>query len=180
MEEQTEQREAVSYTYESSEIFLSMVQAEYQNEIERAASIDTKLSISLPIIATYLFSIVQYSGLRILDSMVENMGIRAFYFILIYGLALAFGSASCVQMVMSIVTHQYETVDMNKLNSARHISMPREQYCAAVSARYIHAAFRNALQNDKRGKLHTRGWISAAVSLACFSLFALAAREGGI
>ena len=176
MAEQTEERQTAPYTFESSEVFLSMVQAEYQNEIERAASIDTKLSISLPIIATYLFSIVQYSGLRILDSMVGSMGIRAFLFIIIYALFLFFAGISCVQMVMSTVTHQYETVDMNKLNSARHISMPKEQYCAAVSARYIHAAFRNALQNDKRGKLHTRGWISAAVSLACFGLFALATR----
>ena len=176
MMETTEQTRTVPFTYESSEVFLSMVQAEYQNEIERAASIDTKLSISLPIIATYLFSIVHYSSLRNLQEMVAETGIQALFFSIIYGFSLVFAGVSCVLMVMSTVTHQYETVDMNKLNSAQRISLPKEQYCAAVSARYIHAAFRNALQNQARGKRHTQGWISAAVSLVCFGLFAFATR----
>ena len=47
------------YTYESSELFLSMAQTEYQNEIDRAAALDSKVGISLPVIATYFFLIIQ-------------------------------------------------------------------------------------------------------------------------
>ncbi|MBQ9345750.1 MAG: hypothetical protein IJT94_00235 [Oscillibacter sp.] len=121
MAEQTEQRETVPYTYESSEVFLSMVQADYQNGIERASSIDTKLSISLPIIATYLFGIVQYSSLGDLLESVEGCVWRA-VIMLSYVLMLVSAFASLILMVVSVSTHNYETVNMRKLNNAEQMS----------------------------------------------------------
>lgn len=172
MMETTEQTRTVPYTYESSEVFLSMVQAEYQNGIERAASIDTKLSISLPIVSTYLFSIVQYSSLPAMLKPVNSRMLGGFI-ILLYALMLSCAAVSLVLMVVSVSAHNYETVDMRMLNNAEQMSLPREQYCAAISGMYINASFRNAMQNNKRGYLHILGWVGSAISLACFVLLVL-------
>lgn len=41
--------------FQSSEILFEIVKSEYQNEFNRTSVIDTKVGITLPIIATYFF-----------------------------------------------------------------------------------------------------------------------------
>lgn len=53
-----------SEDYESSEILLEIAKAEYQNGFSRTSVIDTKVGITLPIIATYFFLVLQYESVR--------------------------------------------------------------------------------------------------------------------
>ena len=46
--------------FQSSEILFEIVKSEYQNEFNRTSVIDTKVGITLPIIATYFFLVLQF------------------------------------------------------------------------------------------------------------------------
>lgn len=171
---QSEQRRTAPYTYESSEVFLSMVQADYQSGIERASSIDTKLSISLPIFATYLFSLAQFSSLGNLLEPIES-GIFRIIISLLYAITLLCAVISLVLMVVSVSLHNYESMNMRRLNSAEQMSLPKEQYCAAIASMYINLAFSNTLLNNRRASLHNWGWVIGVVSIVCFITLVLAA-----
>lgn len=50
--------------FQSSEILLEMARAEYQNEFSRTSVIDTKVGITLPIVVTYFFLVLQFESIR--------------------------------------------------------------------------------------------------------------------
>ena len=50
--------------FQSSEILFEIVKSEYQNEFNRTSVIDTKVGITLPIIATYFFLVLQFKSIK--------------------------------------------------------------------------------------------------------------------
>ncbi|MBQ9521904.1 MAG: hypothetical protein IJR72_04965 [Oscillospiraceae bacterium] len=54
--------------YQSGEIFLSMVQTEYQTEKDRAAAFDSKIAFSIPIISAYFFLLAQDTNIVTIQS----------------------------------------------------------------------------------------------------------------
>ena len=49
---------------QSGEVLLDIARSEYQNEFNRTSVLDTKIGITLPIVATYFFLIIQFESIR--------------------------------------------------------------------------------------------------------------------
>ena len=163
----------MSYTYESSEMFLEVVRLEYQNELDRTKVIDSKIAVALPIIATYFFLAVQFSDLKRLVStpIVSKSLLGATLEIMIpfsYIAALSLASLSLLFMFKAISTHSYQTVDPKQFNTAEQMSLQKAQFAAAFSTIYIRALEANSSQNNVRAKHYMLGWRLALISLACF------------
>lgn len=49
---------------QSGEVLLEITKSEYQNEFNRASVLDTKIGITLPVIATYFFLLLQFDSVK--------------------------------------------------------------------------------------------------------------------
>ena len=56
--------ETVEKEFQAGPLFLDIVRAEYQNEKQRTSTIDSKVGITLPIVATYFFLVLQYTDVK--------------------------------------------------------------------------------------------------------------------
>ena len=160
----------MSYSYESSEMFLEVARLEYQNELDRTKVIDSKIAVAFPIIATYFFLAVQFSDLKKLVSapIVSKSLLGATLGITIPFSYIAALFLASLFMFKAISTHSYQTVDPKQFNTAEQMSLPKEQFAAAFSTIYIRALEANSSQNNVRAKHYMRGWRLALISLSCF------------
>ncbi len=161
------------YTYESSEIFLSMVQAEYQNEIDRSAALDSKLGISLPVIATYFFLIIQETDIDSLWNFKLDTGISLpeLFVMLLYPITVITAVISLSLMIRAVMTRNYMKIDIRDFYNAKEMSRPKEQFSAIMPNYYIHAIELNRVQNSKRANEYREGWVFGIVSLVYFSVY---------
>lgn len=168
----------MDYSYESSELFLSIVQLEYQNEFDRTKVIDSKIAVALPIISTYFFLAVQFSSMKkLLDAPISSQSLLATFIDLCiptsYIVALGLASISLLFMFMAISTHSYKTIDSKQFNTASQMSMSKDTYSAAFATIYINATEANRLKNDIRARRYMKGWRYAFISLFCFVIHVL-------
>lgn len=162
--------------YASSGIFLAAAQAGYQNEIARTSSIDTSLSISLPIVAAYFFTAVQRSSLsQAFEEAVEADTPGAVLLFLAYIGMLIGAALSFAFMVRSALPNKYTTIDLKEWNGPR-LSMTELEYSAALATQYLDVTEMIAKTNDSRAVGLAWGWFFGAVSLICYVLHVLFAR----
>ena len=163
------------YTYESSEIFLSMVQTEYQNEIDRSAALDSKVGISIPVISTYFFLIVQETDIQNLWNFTLNAEISVLQIIvsLLYSVAIVTAIISLILMILSIMTRNYKKVAVKEFDNAKEMSRSKEHIAAIIATYYVLAIEWNTSQNNKKAQEYCWGWLFGIISLVDFSLYAL-------
>ncbi|MBR0280078.1 MAG: hypothetical protein IJQ81_00630 [Oscillibacter sp.] len=162
------------YTYESSEIFLSIVQAEYQHEIDRAAALDSKLGISLPVMATYFFLIIQETDIGSLWGSlwksVLNAGSVLELFVLVLYLS-TIGTAIVSLFLMTVALQQnYISVDIAQLYMPKELSKPKERFAATMAQYYLRVIELNKVQSRKRFNKYRLGWAYGISSLIYFSI----------
>ncbi len=161
------------YTYESSEIFLSMVQAEYQHEIDRAAALDSKLGISLPVIATYFFLIIQETDIGSLWNFIPKTGIAIseLFVLLLYPITVITAVISLCSMISAIMIREYLKIPVINLNNAKQMSRPKEVFSAITATYYVVAIENNSKQTNKKAKAYQLGWTFGVISLTYFALY---------
>lgn len=168
------------YTYESSEEFLSMVQAEYQHEIDRAAALDSKLGISLPVMATYFFLIIQETDIGSLWNFAPDTGFSfpGLFVLLLYPVTVITAIISLVLMIRAVMTRNYTSVDLTQLYTAKELSRPKEQFVAIIATYYLVSVRNNRKQNNEKAKTYQSAWTFGIVSLVYFALYMSIIRNG--
>lgn len=161
------------YEYNSSEIFLKSVQAEYQNEISRISVLDSKLNLSLPVISTYFFLVIQRSNLKELynyawEAESNSVFTIRFLDIVAYSIAIVLAIVSLGYTIHAALIHSYKVVDVRQFNNPAEMSVDKNQYSAVISTYYIRAMEINVVQNDERARKYVYGWRFAIASLFCF------------
>ena len=127
--------------FQSSEILFEIVKSEYQNEFNRTSVIDTKVGITLPIIATYFFLALQFKSMKqIFTTRVNIQTVATTLFSicnpLIYIATIVCAAIALIYLFRAIITQSYQAVDPRSFN-------------------------------DKES-LYKRGWIFAMISLGLF------------
>ena len=161
------------YTYESSEIFLSIVQAEYQNEIDRSAALDSKLGISLPVIATYFFLIIQETNIGNLWNFAPGAkySIPELFTLSFYPITVITAIISLCLMIRAIMTREYLKIPVIQLNNAKEMSRPKEVFSAIAATYYVVAIENNAKQTNKKSRAYQSSLTLGTVSLIYFALY---------
>ncbi|MBQ6986332.1 MAG: hypothetical protein IJQ25_05015 [Oscillibacter sp.] len=166
----------MKYSYESSEMFLSMVQKEYESEKERAAALDSKISLSLPVISAYFFLLAQDANIRelcaiawSLEESVETTGI--FSTLALYFVAVLTAFCSLLWMIHATWTHQFQELDIAQSYNAKVMSMPKELFSARIAKYYLTKIEQNQEANKITSNEYQLGWIFGIISLICFLLY---------
>lgn len=165
-----------SEDYESSEILLEIAKAEYQNEFSRTSVIDTKVGITLPIIATYFFLVLQYESVRSIFT--KQLDTRNAVVLLysacspfIYVAAIVCAGAALIFLFRAIITQSYRKIDPKCFNDKEMMSHPRPVFSAVMVTYFIQAIEHNNVTNNARIILYKRGLVFAIISLAFFVLY---------
>ena len=171
----------MKYTYQSSEKFLSMVQRDYESEKERAAALDSKIALSLPVISAYFFLLAQDTRIRELWPFVMEAGysvasVRQFLSLLLYVIAILTAFFSLFLMIHATWTRNFKELDIMRSNNAVFMSMSPELFSARVVTDYVRQVERNRKANGIRSKEYRTGWIFGLVSLSCFLLYQVIAQ----
>ncbi len=159
--------------FQSSEILFEIVKSEYQNEFNRTSVIDTKVGITLPIIATYFFLVLQFKSIKQIFTTgvnIQNVATTLFSICnpLIYIATIVCAAIALIYLFRAIITQSYQTVDPRSFNDKEKMSHPKEVFSAVMVTYYIRALEHNHFTNDKRVRLYKRGWIFAMISLGLF------------
>lgn len=159
--------------FQSGEILLEIAKSEYQNEHSRTSVIDSKVGITLPIIATYFFLVLQFDSMKsILTSSPNMQNIATIIFSvvrpLIYIMTIIFAGIALVYLFRAIISQSYMTVDPCFFNDKDTMSRPKEVFSAVMVTYYVRALEYNRATNDTRIIFYKRGWIFTMISLGLF------------
>ena len=171
----------MKYSYESSEMFLSMVQKEYESEKERAAALDSKIALSLPVISAYFFLLAQDTHIRELWPFVMEAGysvasVRQFLSLLLYVIAILTAFFSLFLMIHATWTRNFKELDIMRSNNAIFMSMSPELFAARIVTDYLRQVDRDREANGVRSKEYRTGWTFGLASLSAFLLYMIIAQ----
>lgn len=162
--------------YESSEILLEIAKAEYQNEFSRTSIIDTKVGITLPIIATYFFLVLQFESVK--SIFMEQLNTRNAAVLLyslcnpfIYVAAIICAGVSLIFLFRAIITQSYQKIDPACFNEKEKMSQPQKVFSAIMVTYFIQALEYNTEVNNIRVALYKKGLIFAIISLGLFVIY---------
>ncbi len=170
-----------SEDYESSEILLEIAKAEYQNEFSRTSVIDTKVGITLPIIVTYFFLVLQFESVKnIFSKQIDTRNAVALLCSVcspfIYFAAIVCAGAALVFLFRAIITQSYQKIDPRWFNEKDIMSRPRNVFSAVMVTYFIQAIEHNSDTNNARIILYKRGLVFAIISLGFFVLYIFMAK----
>lgn len=166
---------------QSGEVLFDIAKSEYQNEFSRTSVLDTKIGITLPIVVTYFFILIQFESISELFLCTPNSEniltlIGSICIPLLFISAIIVGMISLVLLLCVITTYSYKTIDPACFNSNEKLVLPPNEFSAVMVTYYIRATTHNRQTNDKRVKLYRRGWIAAMISLGLFVIYIFLAK----
>ena len=171
---------AMTTEFQSAEKLLEVVRLEYQNEINRTSIIDTKTGITLPIVATYFFLVLQFRSIRDIFGVELKVKTTAelFYELgipVIYICSIVCALFSLVWLFRVVISSPYEMIDPVPFNDKKTMSQPENIFAAAMVTYYIRALEKNHSVNDRRVILYKQGWTYAIISLSTFFAYVILA-----
>ena len=155
---------------------VEIARAEYQNEITRTSTIDTKAGIMTPIVATYFFLVLQHTDIkRELMKQLNVDTIVSFLYsalpALLYLGCLVLSAISLFFLFKVITTERYDKIAVECFFDPKTINRSIEEFSAGMVAIFIDAITTNSATNNRRVVLYSKGWRCALVSLICFILY---------
>lgn len=158
----------------SAKLLLDISIQEYQNEHNRTSIIDTKTNIALPIIATYLFLILDKISISYYEKQVEAgilslMDAELQFGIVIIAIILAL--ASCISMFMTIKTDQYTILKLEDFYKPDYMALEEDKFAAAMISFVLKASNSNKRVNDERIKKYKFGLVMVGSSLLVYILY---------
>lgn len=159
------------FNADAIKLLLDTAKSEYESEHNRTTIIDSKISISLPIISAYFFALAQLNDYKtILNIKTESFCdfiYPAFLFV-VYTASLALALVSVIKMVYVIATRQYQTIKPSDLYSENFLKNEPEIISIQLIMLYIEATEENREINSQRIPLYRRGWICATLSIILY------------
>lgn len=158
----------------SAKLLLDITMQEYQNEHNRTSVIDTKTNIALPIIATYLFLILEkmnipYYEKQIEDEILSLMDAELQIGMIIIAIILAI--LSSISMFMTIKTDQYTILKVEDFYKPEYIALEEDKFAAAIIHYIITASQENKKVNDDRVKKYKFGLVMVGCSLLAYMIY---------
>lgn len=148
----------MSYQFQESGTYFEAARVEYQNELERANALDTRLSISLPIISAYFFAAVQRCDVQTEAEMIRSLWDMAVLGVDIFLLLTA--GAAFVFLVSAVLKQENQYVDVKNWDTFSEPAS-KEDYSVKLAERYLIATEKNRKNNRARAMKHTMGWFLA-------------------
>ena len=161
---------------DSIKILLSTAKAEYDNEHNRTGIIDTKVSISLPIVSAFVLALVQQNNFKAifaLPSYTFLLLLKPSILFLTYTGALFTGLISVYSMTKVILTREYKTLCIRDLYDEDILKSTGVAYETWIIKLYCESTEHNKNENDIRTSIYRRGWKSAFVALILFVIFSI-------
>ena len=153
-----------------------MVQKEYESEKKRAAALDSKIALSLPVISAYFFLLAQDKNIQELCAVAWNLenspettGI--FFRLALYFVAVLTAFCSLLWMIHATWTHHFQEIDIAQSYTAKALSMPPELFSARIAKYYLTKIEQNQKANGITSNEYQLGWIFGILSLICFLLY---------
>lgn len=167
MEEQVkkEQRKPRFRKFPSAKVLMDIAIKEYQSEHNRTSVIDTKINIALPIIATYVFLVLDRisitdSGNQIINNGIMDTELQIGLLLLI----VSFAIVSMVCMFMTIKTNEYTILKVEDFYKPEYMALEEEIFCSAIIKYIIIASKQNKAVNDSRIKQYKMGLVMVGIS----------------
>lgn len=165
-----------SEEFASAEILLDIAKSEYQNEFNRTSVIDSKVGVTLPVIATYFFLVLQFVSIKdffLAKPDMKNVAAMIWSFCrpLIYIAAMVCVGIALLNLFRAIIAQAYHTIDPNSFNDKKTMSYSRKEFSAVMVTYYIEATTFNRSTNDLRIAMYKRGWSFALISLLLFVFY---------
>lgn len=164
---------------QSNELLLAVAQIEYQNELSRITTIDTKLGISMAIDTGALFLILQdWDGLRAGFSSLPDLSSKGALWIsqltpVMQVSAIILLTISLFLLVYAVWTRNYKNIDVDHFFNIDVLKRVPSESALIFLKSYQEATLYNKKVNDGRAKWHNRCLVLMliAIVLFMFSLF---------
>lgn len=156
------------------ETLLETAKSEYDNEHSRTTVIDTKIGISLPIVAAYFIALAQINNYKEIFA----FSILSFWDVFIpsllflsYTFSLVLSLISILMMVHVIIMRDYYTIKPRVLYDNDYLSNKKVFLSIELLSLYIEATENNKVQNDSRVPIYRKSWILSVVSIILFVIY---------
>ena len=160
---------AVKLLYETTK-------SEYENEHSRTSIIDSKTSISLPIIATYFLALVQMNDFK----QIMSVEISSFYILVqtgilfvTYLISLVFAFVAVINMVRVILTKDYDVIKPIDMYEKGFLQNNVIVLYFELIKLYVTATTHNKSKNDARIPLYKKGWLFTVISISIFTIYTI-------
>ncbi|MBP3489068.1 MAG: hypothetical protein J6K53_11795 [Roseburia sp.] len=169
---ETEQCKPRFRKFPSSKLLMDLAIEEYQNEHNRTSVIDTKINIALPIIATYVFLVLDRMNISDYGNQIKNNGIMNTELqIGLLILIVLFAIVSMVFMFMTIKTNEYTILKVEDFYKPEYMALEEEMFCGAIIKYIIIASKQNKAVNDSRIKQYKMGLVMVGVSFLFYIFY---------
>ncbi|MEG2433853.1 MAG: hypothetical protein RSB25_19670 [Acinetobacter sp.] len=161
---------------ESVQALFELANNEYEHELNRISSIDTKVSITLPIVSALLLAVASQCQIAQIIDIPDTACwtvIRCILLSLLYVGALALSSLSLVWTVQCIWPRQYLTLEVGYFYDEQLINETPDVIKTMAANRIIEAITRNKQVNETRMKKYAKGCNSAAIAIGCYVVYSI-------
>ena len=169
-----EESENVKYKdFPSGEIYMDIAKSEYENELKRTQTIDTKTNISLVVVTAFFFAIASYVHYKeYFEISITSVSEAVWPLCQLSAIVAAFVlvTLSIVWFMRVITVRSYKVLEAKYYSDVEAISTERGLYAAGVAKHYINATIINSETNQKRVKVYQHGVIFAIISIILFAL----------
>ena len=162
---------------DSVTLLLSTSKAEYDNEHRRTGIIDTKVSISLPIVSAFELALVQINNFKVIFALPSStflLWIKPAVLFFSYVGALVLGLVSVCLMAKVIMTREYKTLKIRDLYDEDILKEECQSFQVWLINLYCESTEHNKKENDIRANMDRKGWkyvFFATISFIAYSIF---------
>lgn len=160
----------------SGPVLLDIARTEYQNERARTSTIDSKVGITLPIIATYFFLVLQYTDVkREFLAPIDMQSVATVLYSILpplcYLASLIFSVLALMSLFRAITMQKYDAINAEYFRKTEFLEESQERFSAAMVKCFIVATNKNNDVNEKRCRFYVAGWRYVLISLIIFIVY---------
>ena len=178
-------RQKQNNRYRSGKIILETAKSEYEVEIDRTKILDTKVGITLPIVVTYYFMILQDG--RILEFWGESCnteckGYMGFVAVMsfLYLSAIICDSLALYKLYKAIVSHTYKKIELDSFMDEASLAKPENEFAAGLAVSYAMALENNREVSGQRAELYDAGLRQVFLSVVFYVIYYILLYFGGL
>lgn len=157
-------------------VLLDIARAEYAHEIDRATKIDGKVGVTLPIVATYFFLVLQDGTIQ--EKMRSPVSGETFLAALgsmlpqlIYIATLVLAALSIYFLFCAIKSNEYQKINAGEFWDLDDMSMSKAEFSLYMVDVFAEVINQNMPVNDRRIAWYERGWKLALISLGVYVVY---------
>ncbi|MCH5200581.1 MAG: hypothetical protein J1F60_06430 [Oscillospiraceae bacterium] len=151
----------LEYNDEAIKLLLDTAISEYNNEHNRTSVIDSKVSISLPIVSAYFLSLASANDYKLIVEMPIikfTDGLLMVLLLVSYIFSLIFALIAVLYLIDAIKTRDYKVIQPSALYDNDYLKFDHKVMSIKLIKLYIEAFESNKAKNDLRIPMYSNGW----------------------